>query len=124
MSLHAHSLTHHMRVINPVEILYLMLMARWVCSAPPDGHKGELEGVGTRNMQTERLKYVQEYITLTSPVTHRAGLLQLHVACGQGLRPGSFNLAIGSTLRSCDPFRSETETCAKGMGASVWPDLA
>ena len=47
-----------MRVIEPVEILYLTRMQRWQRTAPPDQHQGELDGIPTRNSQTERLIYV------------------------------------------------------------------
>src|SRR4051812_38655668 len=58
-----------MRVLEPVEILYLTLMQRWEKSAPPDKHLGNLSGEPTRNTQTERLKYVFEKIALGSEAT-------------------------------------------------------
>ena len=58
-----------MRVVDPVEILYLSLMRRWEGSAPPDKHQGLLDGEDARNSQTERLKYVLEKIALGSAST-------------------------------------------------------
>ena len=53
-----------MRVVEPVEVLYLSLMNRWEQSAPADKHKGYLDGDESRNTQAERLKYVLEKIAL------------------------------------------------------------
>ena len=58
-----------MRVVEPVEILYLSLMQRWERSAPPDRHQAFLDGEVTRNTQTERLKYVLGKIALGRPET-------------------------------------------------------
>jgi len=58
-----------MRVVEPVEILYLSLMQRWERSAPLDRHQGLLNGEVTRNTQTERLKYVLEKVALGNPST-------------------------------------------------------
>ena len=58
-----------MRVVEPVEILYLTLMQRWERTAPPDKHQGELDGADTRNTQAERLKYVLEKIAMGNKVT-------------------------------------------------------
>lgn len=58
-----------MRVLEPVEILYLSLMQRWERSAPPDKHQGLLNGEPVRNTQTERLKYVLEKVALGSQAT-------------------------------------------------------
>jgi hypothetical protein len=56
----------HMRVVEPVEVLYLTLMQRWERSAPDDRHQGELDGEVKKNTQTERLKYVLEKIAIGS----------------------------------------------------------
>ena len=58
-----------MRVLEPVEILYLSLMLRWESSAPPDKHQARLDGEIARNTQTERLKYVLEKVALGRPAT-------------------------------------------------------
>lgn len=58
-----------MRVVEPVEVLYLALMQRWESSAPPDKHQGYLDGEPTRNTQTQRLKYVLEKVALGAPGT-------------------------------------------------------
>lgn len=58
-----------MRVLEPVEILYLSLMQRWERSAPADKHQGFLDGEPARNTQTERLKYVLEKVALGSQAT-------------------------------------------------------
>lgn len=58
-----------MRVVEPVEVLYLSLMQRWAKSAPPDKHQGLLDGEPTRNTQTERLKYVLEKVAAGSDAT-------------------------------------------------------
>jgi hypothetical protein len=58
-----------MRVLEPVEILYLSLMQRWALNAPPDKHQGLLDGEPARNTQTERLKYVLEKIAAGSETT-------------------------------------------------------
>jgi hypothetical protein len=47
---------------NTVEILYLSRMLRWECTAPPDRHKGFLDGVPEFNSQTARLAYVVKLI--------------------------------------------------------------
>lgn len=69
-----------MRVLEPVEILYLTLMQRWERSAPLDKHQGHLDGEPTRNTQTERLKYVLEKIALGNPKTtqHVYSTLAVH----------------------------------------------
>lgn len=46
------------RLKNTVELLYLHYMLRWQRTAPPDRHKGLLDGVSTMNSQTSRLGYV------------------------------------------------------------------
>lgn len=51
-----------MRVINPVEILYLSLMHRWEKTSPPDRHEGLLDGEPRRNTQTSRLAYILQKI--------------------------------------------------------------
>lgn len=58
-----------MRVLEPVEILYLSLMQRWANTAPLDRHQGILDGEPVRNTQTERLKYVMEKIAAGSEAT-------------------------------------------------------
>lgn len=58
-----------MRVVEPVEILYLSLMQRWEQSAPRNKHQGLLDGELARNTQTERLKYVLEKVALGAPST-------------------------------------------------------
>ena len=58
-----------MRVVEPVEVLYLSLMQRWATTAPPDRHQGLLDGESARNTQTERLKYVLEKIAAGSDAT-------------------------------------------------------
>ena len=58
-----------MRVVEPVEILYLSPMQRWAKSAPPDKHQGTLDGEVARNTQTERLTYVLEKVALGAPTT-------------------------------------------------------
>ncbi len=55
-----------MRVLEPIEVLYLSLMQRWQRSAPADKHQGSLDGEVVRNTQTERLKYVLEKVSLGS----------------------------------------------------------
>ncbi len=47
---------------NTVEILYLSRMLRWERMAPPDRHKGLLDGVSEFNSQTARLAYVVKLI--------------------------------------------------------------
>jgi hypothetical protein len=47
---------------NTVEILYLSRMLRWERMAPPDRHKGFLDGVSEFNSQTARLAYVVKLI--------------------------------------------------------------
>lgn len=51
-----------MRVIHPVEILYLSLMHRWERTAPDDRHEGLLDGKPARNTQAARLVYVLQKI--------------------------------------------------------------
>ena len=58
-----------MRVVEPVEVLYLSLMQRWATTAPPDRYQGSLDGQPARNTQTERLKYVLEKIAAGSDAT-------------------------------------------------------
>mgnify|MGYP001810446238 CR=1 FL=1 len=53
-----------MRVIEPVEVLYLSLKHRWERTAQPDRHEGELDGVPTRNTQVERLAFLLKKIAL------------------------------------------------------------
>ena len=48
--------------MNTVEILYLSLMHRWERTAPPDQHKGLLDGEPARNTQAARLVYVLQKI--------------------------------------------------------------
>lgn len=56
-----------MRVLEPVEVFYLVMMKRWEGSAPPDRHQGLLDGEPTRNTQTQRLKYVLDKIAIGVP---------------------------------------------------------
>ena len=58
-----------MRVVEPVEILYLTLMHRWERAAPPDKHAALLDGEDARNTQTARLRYVLEKIAAGTPAT-------------------------------------------------------
>lgn len=58
-----------MRVVDPVELLYLSLMDRWMRSAPPDKHQGLLDDTVVRNTQVERLRYVLEKGALGAPAT-------------------------------------------------------
>lgn len=58
-----------MRVVVPVEVLYLSLMHRWERTAPADKHHGYLDGQPTLNTQTARLKYVLEKIAAGSTET-------------------------------------------------------
>jgi hypothetical protein len=54
----------HNHLTNTVEILYLSMMLRWERTAPPDRHKGLLDGVPEFNSQTARLAYVLKLIAL------------------------------------------------------------
>ena len=47
-----------MRLIDPVEILYLVLMSLWEKSAPPNGKQGLLDGEPERNTQISRMVYL------------------------------------------------------------------
>jgi hypothetical protein len=47
---------------NTVELLYLSLMLRWERTAPPDRHKGLLDGHPEFNSQTARFAYVAKKI--------------------------------------------------------------
>lgn len=53
-----------MRLLDPVEILYLALMLRWEKTAPPDRHKGYLDGEEERNSQISRMAYVLKKISV------------------------------------------------------------
>lgn len=49
---------------NTIEVLYLALMLRWQCNAPPDRHVGLLDGKPERNTQISRLAYAIEKIAV------------------------------------------------------------
>lgn len=51
-----------MGIKNTVEYLYLVLMLRWEKSAPPDRHKGSLDGEDARNTQITRMAYILKII--------------------------------------------------------------
>lgn len=51
---------------NTVELLYLSLMLRWERTAPPDRHRGLLDGVPEGNTQTSRFAYVLRKIAAGS----------------------------------------------------------
>jgi hypothetical protein len=54
-----------MRLREPVEYLYLVLMQRWMASAPPDGHQGQLDdGRIVRNSQISRFAFVIDKVSL------------------------------------------------------------
>jgi hypothetical protein len=53
-------------VTNTVELLYLSLMQRWEKSAPPNRHKGYLDGMPANNSQTARFAFVLKKIALGS----------------------------------------------------------
>ena len=51
-----------MRIKDPVEFLYLMLMHKWERNAPIDRHQGLLDGKPERNTQISRMAYVLKKI--------------------------------------------------------------
>ena len=54
-----------MRLREPVEYLYLVLMQRWNATAPPDGHQGQLDdGRVVRNSQISRFAFVIDKVAL------------------------------------------------------------
>ena len=53
-----------MHLVDPVEILYLYFMLRWERSAPPDQHKGYLDGAEERNSQISRMAYIVKKIAV------------------------------------------------------------
>lgn len=53
-----------MRLPQPMEVFYLVLMSRWHMTAPPDGHQGEFEGEIARNTQIMRIAYLLNKIAL------------------------------------------------------------
>jgi Rad3-related DNA helicase len=60
---HAASLKS-MRLRQPIEVLYLVLMSRWEKTAPPDGHQGLLDDETARNTQVARLVYLLQKIAV------------------------------------------------------------
>ena len=66
------------RVIEPVEIMYLSLMSRWMRTAPPDRHKGEKGGKRIRNTQIERLAFVLRNIGVGPRAEQTYSTIALH----------------------------------------------
>ncbi len=51
-----------MRLTDPVEVLYLVLMLRWERSAPPEQHEGLLDGTPVINCQKSRMAYLLQKV--------------------------------------------------------------